>query len=407
MADRAVRSENEKDEVIDLSNDERWQARLEEARTRRAEALKKKGQEDAPVRRPRKPWEDELDAKAPLPDPIIFDEDDDDDGFDFYDRLDALKKATEKKAAPAAKQTAKLNEQDAPERPDSNYHPVMRNAGMVGLPPKKATKAPEEKPKAEASVPATPAPKAEHAPVDSFFEEMSASGRVQSDSADVEEQPVSILLNVEPKRAPEAPSRPWLNDRDDEEEERAAKRVHLQPQTEEEPAKKGFRGGWLVVGLMALAIGPVITLGPSWISGATFDAGPYFATEPALGVPAAFVEFPVETVSGEWTPMTKRAPGGPLAKTPQVPPAFATSVAALVFVPASDLAPDMPASKARPYDIAPGGRTEPVALPYNISMTDRIGSDPTAFVALPAVLAGVHPNSIYPSQRPEELPLTQ
>ena len=70
--------------IIDLSNDAAWQARLEEARARRAEALRKAGKTDDTRKRRAKPWEESDPATS---EPVART-----GGVDFHDRINRFKK---------------------------------------------------------------------------------------------------------------------------------------------------------------------------------------------------------------------------------------------------------------------------------------------------------------------------
>ncbi len=94
MAKRAAEPVTGHNEVVELNNDARWQARLDEARARRAEALKQQGLEDRPKRIPRKPWEEEAETSLAAKE---HQRALDDDGLDFHDRMNALQKVLKDK----------------------------------------------------------------------------------------------------------------------------------------------------------------------------------------------------------------------------------------------------------------------------------------------------------------------
>ena len=117
MADRAG-SEGDPGvpkEVFELDKDERWQARLEEARARREIALREKAAGKPSKPRP-KPWEIEGSEveEPPAIEPIVQERGD--DKFDFADRLESIRDGKNGAAEPAP----------VPEQPEKTTAPRER-----------------------------------------------------------------------------------------------------------------------------------------------------------------------------------------------------------------------------------------------------------------------------------------
>ena len=94
MADRALRPESSEREVFDLDKDERWQARLAEARARREVALREKASSGAEPKRRLKPWEEAGQADAyDRVEPMLPAELE--DKLDFSDRVKSLRHTIE------------------------------------------------------------------------------------------------------------------------------------------------------------------------------------------------------------------------------------------------------------------------------------------------------------------------
>ena len=203
MAKRAAKPVTGQNEVVDLNNDARWQARLEEARARRAEALKLKGLDDKPKRVPRKPWEDEADTalaaqkhQRPL----------DHEGLDFHDRMNALQKVLKDKRPQAA---------PTPEPPEAmrNWSPEAEAAPLEGVADKPGP-----------SEPPAPRPEKSAPPLDSLFNDPAFRAPEPEIAQHDEPEYVSLetLVDPLPRSKPEPSTRPWL-DAVKEEETAAAK----------------------------------------------------------------------------------------------------------------------------------------------------------------------------------------
>lgn len=271
MADRALGHDKAGEEIFDLSNDARWQARLEEARALREIALKKKSAEGAPAPRP-KPWE--LDGQAEPP-PVALLHEKDGNSRDLADRLEALKKIK------------------SDQRRGHNGPPVAEDqpaAAKIAPPPE-----PEAQPTLTASKPrrlSNP---------NSVFDEPTFE---RSRSRQREEEPVSLLLpesEVDGARpAPSRASRPWL-DRNVQEIRTVSK--ELEAETEEAAEAVVKRKRRLPFGLEAVILAAFVT--PFFVNEPAFPRGPEvsppptFAVQAELGLPEPFVNWPTISYSSQ------------------------------------------------------------------------------------------------------------
>ena len=103
MADRSVKPgdpETPRD-IVELDKDDRWQARLAEARARREVALAEKAAGNTPKRR-LKPWEEEpgQDPDEVKIEPMIQERPPGDDRLDFADRLEVMREGDDDSAEP-------------------------------------------------------------------------------------------------------------------------------------------------------------------------------------------------------------------------------------------------------------------------------------------------------------------
>lgn len=297
MADRATRPEDSERHVFDLEKDERWQARLAEARVRREIALREKANSETPPKRRIKPWEE--DGQGDLPD---FEEleallaPEEDDRLDFADRVKTLRKTVEPE----------------PRRPGDNGGPSLGRPGLTAVP--------------------TPAAESEGDDASD-----SRTDEARSEAARVADRYIKALSpDFTPVRpyVPETYEAPGFNpaivsetlSADD--SERIAREyastiktadATAQPADEVEPhpvtARRRRRGVplMLLAGVCILAVLPfTTTVPPLEIGPVNRISTPIFGLPPALGITRPMNAFPVETQSGEWVPVTKRAPGGPL-----------------------------------------------------------------------------------------------
>ena len=321
MADRAYRSDEKPDDaVVDLDADERWAARLAEARARREVALREKAAgKTLPKRRPM-PWEEDVeDDEAFRPQPLIVVQEKTDDHFDFADRVDALREAREAEKA-ASDQPSLIT----PAMVDRLYaddatglyptpplvQPSRRDDGLV----------PDGAPNVHDIAARQVAAQAAAAAVVAEPDPQSESGAVAG-TAD--------------------PARVYVRNRP--------------------------RG--MALFLIALAALPFTTVAPPLEKGPAAAPPPRFGLAPALGLTTSMLWRPGETVSGEWRAPSLVPPGQPLAATIATPAAIARDIDGLdVYVPPSETAIAVPVSAQAPgfSTGGPGLLFEPeadVALP--------------------------------------------
>lgn len=299
MAKRAMEPESGSDEVFDLNNDARWQARLDEARARRAEALKKQGRDDKPRRAPRKPWEDETETSRAA---VEHQRPLDDDGLDFHDRMNALHKVL-KETKPAAEEAKVFDT-----RPGQNWSPDQDSAPLTSREDAKVETSPAQEPA-----------KPKQPPVDSLFDDPAFSeplAPVVSEVGDDEALPISALVAPLPPREPRRSTRPWLEVED---EPVVASNV-VAEETSLPKKRDGGMPFFLGVGLVALLAMPFFHWLPPLERGPDPTAAPVFGVQPAFGITAVMVEFPELTAQGDFVPVSDTPPGGPLAVvTPATP----------------------------------------------------------------------------------------
>ena len=304
MADRARQSEDTDRHVFDLEKDERWQARLAEARARREIALREKANGDAPPKPRIKPWE--ADGQGDLPD---FEEleallaPEEQERLDFADRVKTLRRTVEA--------------EDRDRRPGDNGGPRLPGRQEPVPPPTDIAEVPEDEPDTEAPVLADAARKSEGASVaDRYIKALSpdftpvrpfvpethdaigfrpaiASETLSADDSEkLARQYASTMTSL--VDAPEA--------------------VVAAPAVEARSRRRRGVPLMLLAGVCVLAVLPFTQTVPPLEKGPFSEVSvPRFGLPPALGVPMPMNEWPTPTVSGEWTPVTELSPGGPLA----------------------------------------------------------------------------------------------
>jgi len=378
MAERATEPETGQNEVVDLNNDARWQARLEEARARRAEALRLKGLEDKPKRAPSKPWEDEANTalEAEKHQRAL-----DDDGLDFHDRMNALQKVLkDKRPEPAATLRAPKG---LPNWSPEAEQTTLDTAPVAAPPPKSVT------PVVEKSGP----------PVDSLFDDPAflAPEPETSTGEEPEFVPLEALVDPLPPSRPEPRSRPWL---DAVEPEESAVAAEPEVTITAPKAKSEGMPFLLGVGLVALLAMPLFHLLPPMVRGPAAPAGPVFGLQPAFGITAAMVEFPAPTQSGEFVPQASYAPAGPLALSDTRPPEFARAMPVIAGSPSVEVFVMPEVSTAQDQGVTPFSRAALPSLTVTQAMWEtRTGSNISAG-RLPGVLAPVAATSLTPAPRP-------
>ena len=272
-------------EVFELDKDERWQARLEEARARREVALREKAAGKPQKPRP-KPWEvDGSDMEQPPEiNPIIQDRGD--DKFDFADRLETIRGTQAETPAPPPPEPAKPPVTRPRATPD--FNPAARQkvpaAQGSGLEPR-------ARPQPSLILPGAP-------DVAELAERYAATLEVVEDDPviapepelDGQEEEQGATLVPLTKAAPEA--EPVVGDQ--------------KPLTRAE-RRRGIRPLGMALALTGLAVLPFATEAPPLETGPEMPLVTGFRFQPALGVTWSLNNRPRETQSGEWRPATSPA----------------------------------------------------------------------------------------------------
>ncbi len=384
MAKRAAEPDTGHSEVVNLNNDARWQARLEEARARRAEALKLKGLDDKPKRAPRKPWEDEADTalEAEKHQRAL-----DHEGLDFHDRMNALQKVLKDKR-PETAPTSERQESMRNWSPEAEATPLERGA---------------DKPVAsEPSAPRAPSAEKTAPPVDTLFNDP-AFGAPEPETADLDEPeyvPLVALVDPLPRSRPEPPSRPWLDAiaEDDTSDTEAA--VQSDVAIAKPKARSEGMPFLLGIGLVALVAMPFFHLLPPMVRGPQAPADPVFGLQPAFGITAAMVEFPTPTQSGEFVPLSAVAPGGPLALRDPRPPTFSRAIPSIAATPSTEVFVMPQVSGTVDADLTLFARSAVTPLAVTQAMLETQVLPRASAGLLPGVLATVAASSLTPEPRP-------
>ncbi len=294
-------------EVFELDKDERWQARLDEARARREVALREKAAGKPQKPRP-KPWEvDGAAVEKPTPiEPVIQERGD--DKFDFADRLETIRESQPSKHA------------------SKDVEPPLRE-----VPPEPEPAPPEPvRPAAQRA----PAPETRARPQPSL---------ILPGAPDVADLAARYAATLEAPTPVEIA--PASTDQPHDEPEHTAELVALpvagSPPAAEQPVKtetradrrRGIRPLGMAFGLVALAAMPFGTEAPPLETGPDMPLVDVFRFQPALGVTWSLYEPPVQTVSGEWVPA---APPTPLAPVSFAAPVRVTDDIGILPVPAEE-----------------------------------------------------------------------
>jgi len=389
MAKRATEPGTGHSEVVELNNDARWQARLDEARGRRAEALKEQGREDRPKRMPRKPWEDESEtAVAAEKHQRALDH----DGLDFHDRMNALQKVLKDKrpetppvvATPTRAEPARNWSPDAENQPLED--PVVRVAPIapkVSVPPR--------------AKPAKTGPQ-----LDSLFDDPAFLAPEPETSIDDEPEfiPISDLVDpIAPARS-KSNNRPWLTETKVEDSEAVI--PDSVPEVLSTPVKAKSEGMpfFMGVGLVALVAMPFFTLLPPMLRGPDASASPVFGLQPAFGITAAMVEIPALTQSGEFVPTSSVAPRGPLALSDPRPPIFSRVLPSMAQGPSPQVFEIPDVTRHADVDVVPLARITLPAFAITQAIWETLSETTATAGRLPDVLAPVSASSLVPVPRP-------
>lgn len=306
MADRAVNDgeSNVSREVFQLDNDERWQARLDEARARREVALAEKAAGKTSKKR-LKPWEVDGSAGAKPIEPIIQEKED--DRLDFADRVDTIRAVS--KPAP---------QKVGAEFPRNHNFAAKATPPIVVRPPR-----PELVVEEPAFIPAKTPPAAYKPPAPDEFDQILTAlplpkearldvSLVLPDAPDVNDIAARYAATLKPEITPE----PVLEE-------------VVEPEVVAAPITRRRRPELLLVAVSALALLPFATQVPPLSIGPDMPRISGFAFQPALGVTWSMQEVPVATKSGEWVPRRSLAPAGPTAVAEGTPADYASAVAPL------------------------------------------------------------------------------
>lgn len=110
-----ARRDKYEDGAANLHNDESWNARLEDARARRAEALREKELLNTEASARKKPWEQEAASAKPVA-PILQERGPNDDAVDFADRVDAIRHTAQNAPEPDNHDAIQQAEDDVPKQ---------------------------------------------------------------------------------------------------------------------------------------------------------------------------------------------------------------------------------------------------------------------------------------------------
>ena len=277
MADRAFGPKKAEDEIFDLANDPRWQARLDEARARREQAL----QDKAPrANKPRlKPWEEQDQVMAqPLVEPF---REKDSEGMDLADRLERLK---------ARKAERRHGDNGGPgaERPEAVPEPEPEDVQAF------LVEQDEPEPRVQPSSPEPEIKKLESP--NSVFDEptFQTAARTKEEPAEQEDYSASLVLPPSEvrrfSRDPQPPRRPWLVDDEPDDEVADGVPEDVAPDTTSKRRLKAPFG--LAAIVLAAGITPFLVNGPAFEHGPAVSLTPTFAVQAELGLPAPFVNWP-------------------------------------------------------------------------------------------------------------------
>jgi hypothetical protein len=298
--------------VFELDKDERWQARLDEARARREVALREKAAGIARKPRP-KPWEIEgSDVEEPKKiDPIIQERGD--DKFDFADRLESIRENQTDEPDDLPGHAAQVLPDDPPADPPEAVRPVEAPSEPAYAP------APERRARPQPSLILPGAPdvadiaaryaetldaKDGYARAPDFQLDDPVAPRPEAESAQL------IPLPAGRRRA--APDKPLS---------RAERR-------------RGVRPMGMAYAVLLLAAFPFTTKAPPLEQGPEMPIVQRFGSEPALGVTWSLSGRPAETAASAWRPVTRAPELAPLSFEPSPVRAASADLPALDVPPA-------------------------------------------------------------------------
>lgn len=414
MAERAKMSGTEEEKpVFDLANDERWKARLEEARARRAAALREKGISEEP-RRPRRPWEEEGAATDWTPAPTSADgRIARDGGPEFSDRIDRLRALVDPGASEPGRPENRDMAASPRKRPNRGHNRRPPEPERAPVPPEPApapeppaapvvsTRDPLETPRmvapTEAAVPDPTHGRRRRPGVDTIFEDPAFAAQ----QAEPEPEPVSLLVDpIGPRPAEVKPA--WRAALEEIERERDTARPEPQPEPdaaaapEERPRSREGLPFALALAMMLLAAMPFFNWLPPVERGPASAAVPAFPFQPALGLTTALVAVPEPSFPGEWRPASLQPPSAPVPAVFAPPADFARWVAGPTSIPAAGPGqPDF--AVPRPGAGLPGVPRYPRSFLQPRPYADDV---PLSLGGMPTVLTGISGDALLPPSRP-------
>lgn len=296
MADRALRPDDRLESIVELDKDERWQARLAEARVRREIALREKANGDGAPKPRRKPWEEEGASEAEFVKPIepILEESDD-DKIDFYDRVKTLRETTERRGdnspPPGWVEFGHTPSDIAPEKPVARTSVAERYISDLS-------------PDFEPVKPYVPVVRESRAPKPAPVVRPDPEPSVQNDGpAFLNSSPATFETPVAPKRV----------------------------------RRRGVPLG-LLAGVCVLAVLPFTTEVRPLEKGPSAGNASTFGLQPALGITSPMNEVPRTTIPGEWAKVATDRPVAPPAFLLDGSVARASPVAPMGDAPPSEAA---------------------------------------------------------------------
>ena len=297
MADRSAKAPGDPGEsrsLVELDKDDRWQARLEEARARREVALREKAAK--PQKKKLKPWETgpgdaEADEDFEIK-PIIQDKPADEADLDFADRMEVMRETKEPEVvreAPVSKV------EPAPERPRVEVQPEDPPEARVhdfsaSIPVEDMPVAPPPKPKSRRRAPVV-APNAPDVIDLAHRYASTLKPPVNVTEAYVPPEPV-----YEPAPAPPVTEAPVVA--------AAAPAVSV----ERSFAARNRRPFGIGVAVLAFSLLPLAETAPPLEKGPPLPATPFFGLPPALGLTTSMVWRPEATSWSRWQPISRTAP---------------------------------------------------------------------------------------------------
>ena len=397
MAERAVKSDTSGREVYDVENDESWQARLAEARARRAVVLEKKKAGGVQPKERLKPWEEDG--------AVIFDEPPAADpssksgaGLDFHDRVTALRKNEPAKPVPTEPKLVVAPVDPCQEVPaqKSNWYPdasddVVEPQESETYYPALAPAPPEDMPKQS--------DQGKSSKVNAIFEEPSFT-RGAWDKDQDDNGPVSLLLRPEetPLDTPKEPIwRQRMREAEQEEQEARDAEFVAAVRIDEEPKRppSKWRGRFAILAFVcaAAAVGPILQFTLNAERGPLVYISPGIGNVLPLGTTTAMVREPAATQSGEWTPPSLRAPRQPLQVSQPWVPQRIGEPASFAVVPGFGPSEIVVATgdAIKPVEISGRSRSANAVLPLDFVTEPTLGPSGIAVVIDVSRIGGPFP----------------